>query len=168
MQDHTPVWRQRAVRAAFILLASLTVQAAAQPDSSCTWDRCALRLHRGFLGARLVRGLGGEQVAGLGLFPSAVPLFAERSDSAAIRYDAFRSKQTVGSGLVIAGLAALFAGAAVLSADHAEVGGALALAGFGLSLGGGIVASAGQNDLARAVWWYNRTFANEEPPSPAR
>jgi hypothetical protein len=157
---------RRRLLAVSILLVAPTVPVAAQPDSACTWDRCALRIHQGFFGARLVRGLAGEKVAGLGAFPSALPLLAERSDSAAIRYDAFRSKQTGGSVLALLGAAVGVAGLAVLYNDQEGTGTGLMIGGLALTAAGAIVASLGRNDLYRAVWWYNRTFATDHPPEP--
>jgi hypothetical protein len=141
-----------------IVVAILSSPLVAQDDSTCTWDRCALRVHRNFFGARLVRGIDGEKVAGLGVFPGALPLLAERSDSAAIHYDAFRSKQTGGSAALFVGLAAFLVGNVVAYNDSESAGGAIAVGGLAVSLIGGAVVISGQNELQKAIWWYNRTF----------
>jgi hypothetical protein len=52
--------------------------------------------------------------------------------------------------------------------DSQEAGSALSLAGVALTTAGAIVISTGQNDLSRAVWWYNRTLATNEPPPGQR
>lgn len=69
----------------------------AQTDSACTWDTCALRLHRSLFGWRIVRGLEGEKVAGLGWFVGDLPLLAERSDTAATLFRSYRGKQNSGT-----------------------------------------------------------------------
>jgi hypothetical protein len=90
-----------------------------------------------------------------------VPLFAERSDTAARYYAGFRRRHTTGVLLGLAGTIALTAGLFAFDSDR-DVGLALVIGGGLLGIGGGIQATRARDQLSQAVWWYNRTFA----PSP--
>ena len=155
-----------------LFLALVTVsapeRATAQADSACTWDRCALREHRTFFGSRLVQGSDDEKVAGIGWFAPALPFLAERSDSAASYYAAFRGKQNRGTGMLLAGFGALVVGAFVAAENDNAVGPVLLISGFTLSFAGIFSVVSGQNDLSRAVWWYNRTLPRGDLPSNRR
>jgi hypothetical protein len=150
------------------LAATLTGPALAQQDSACTWDRCALRVHRNFLGARLVRGIHEEKVAGIAWFPRPLPFLAERSDSAATHYNTFRSRQRNGTAVLLVGLAAVVASSAIVAGGDDGAGLAVGVGGFTLMLAGGALVASGQNHLSRAVWWYNRSFAEDVPPPDER
>jgi hypothetical protein len=150
---------------AYLLLGVLTASATlarptlAQEDSACTWDRCALRVqHRTFGGPRLVRGSDGVKVAGLGWFPPALPFLAQRSDSAAVHYDAFRARHTAGNVLVLVAMGAFIAGYAIARDGNDGAGAAVLIGGLTVGLVGVAVTASGQNELSRAVWWYNRSL----------
>ncbi len=130
----------------------------AQSRSTCTWDTCALRVHSAFLGGRLVRGVEDEKVAGVGWFAPTLALFEERSDTAATYYRSFRSKQNSGMALSLIALGAITAGVIAAGAGEEGLGVGLTLGGLAFGALGGIRMSSGQNDLHRAVWWYNRTL----------
>jgi hypothetical protein len=156
----------------YLLLGVLTASAPlprtafAQEDSTCTWDRCALRVqYRPFGTPRLVRGRDDVKVAGLGWFPRALPLLAQRSDSAAVHYNAFRARHTSGTLLFLVGLGALFAGSALVADGNEGAGAAVFIGGFAVGLVGVTITASAQDELSRAVWWYNRTLvAAGSPP----
>jgi hypothetical protein len=160
-------------RAAYLLLGALTASTTlarptlAQQDSACTWDRCALRVqHRLFGGPRLVRGINGVKVAGLGWFPPALPFLAQGSDSAAVHYSAFRARHTSGTVLLLVALGAFFAGSAIAADGDDGTGAAVIIGGFTVGLVGAAVTASGQNELSRAVWWYNRSLVAGLPSNP--
>lgn len=155
-----------------LLVLMLGLAAAARPGrgqaDGCTYDRCALRVHRGFWGPRLVRGLEGDKVAGLGLLAPRLTLFAERSDSAARYYELFRKSNNQGAALMLAG-ALVFVGVTVSAGPRWDQpvttaqGVGLAV-GLGLLVAGGIRILPAHNRLSKAVWWYNRTLAGSGGP----
>ncbi len=144
----------------FVLLGGARLGAA--QANGCTYDTCALRLHQGFWGPRIVRGVTGEKVAGYGLFAPRLSLFAERSDSAGRYYELFRKSHNQGSGLALAGTV-IFAGFALRGAlepnrNLSTVEGVGLTVGTGLLLAGVIRLLPAHNRLSKAIWWYNRTL----------
>jgi hypothetical protein len=139
------------------ILAVMGTPLAAQVAPQCTYDRCALMVKEGWLGRRLVQGSDETHVAQLAFFPRPLPLFAERSDSAAIRYDAFRRKQISSTSAMLLGVVA-FAGAAIAAGDSDAATTGLLLLGLGSWTFGIVRSVSASNDLARAVWLYNRGF----------
>ena len=131
---------------------------AAQAPEACAYDACALRLRHSFLSVQLVQGQDERPVASLGWFAPAVPLFAERSDTAARYYASFRRRQTSGTLLSLAGVAALTAGLLACDSDD-DVAIGLTIGGGLLNLGGGIQLARAREPLSQAIWWYNRTLA---------
>lgn len=158
---------QRALAVLILGLAVATRPGTAQEDP-CTYDTCALRLHRGFLSARIVRGMEGEKVAGLGMFAPRLTLFAERSDSAARYYELFRRSTNQGNGLVLAGTAVFLVFAFSNGFDWNQqvttAQGVGMTVGAGLMLAGSIRILPSYNRLSKAIWWYNRTFAGGGAP----
>lgn len=145
----------RALILAASLIALAVTPASGQEPAACTYDDCALMLKSGFLGTRLVRGTAETPIASLILFAPRLHFMGGRSDSAGRFYASFRSKRNSGTWLTFAG-AALFAGALIVDGESEELAIGLAVTGFGSLMFGAIRAWSGQNDLARAVWWYNR------------
>jgi hypothetical protein len=164
MTQSRAVWFAGAFTAALAVGATPASRAVAQQDTACTWDRCALRLQQGLLGPRLVRGLEGTKVVGVGLFPPRLPLFGQRSDSAGVHYLAFRSRQSGASTLLLVALGAMVAGNVIAADGHEDTGLGFVVAGFVLSLAGAGLGASAQNELSRAVWWYNRSLAMPDPP----
>ena len=99
-------------------------------------------------------------MASLGWFAPALPLFAERSDSAARYYAAFRHRQRSGTALSVSGLALGIVAALVHNSDD-DLATGLAIGGGILFVGGTVQVGRAQEPLSRAVWWYNRTLAAE-------
>jgi hypothetical protein len=145
------------VSLAFLLLCVYPPTSAAQTPEGCTYDSCALRLRYGLFRTHLVQGRAEQQLASLGLFPPAVPLFAERSDTAARYYASFRRRHTSGAILGLAGAIAVTAGLLAYDSDN-DLGVTLVIGGGLLGIGGGIQATRGRDQLSQAVWWYNRTL----------
>jgi hypothetical protein len=164
MNWHRCGWPAHALLTAALLIFVTSTPVSAQQESQCTWDRCALRVQRNFFGARLVRGIDGEKVMGLGLFPRALPFLAERSDSAAVHYDAFRSRQSSGTVMALLAVAAFIAGGVAYEHGNEGTGTGIMLGSLTLGVVGGAVLASGQNHLSQAVWWYNRSFAEPEQP----
>jgi hypothetical protein len=133
--------------------------ALAQTATPCSYDACALRLRHTFWKTQIVQGQKDSPVASVGLFPPAVPLFAERSDSAARYYASFRRRATSSAVLGLAGLAAITVGLLVEGDDH-DAGLVLVIGGGLLGTVGGILRTGAQERLSRAVWWYNRSLAS--------
>ncbi|MDT8368560.1 MAG: hypothetical protein RQ745_05095 [Longimicrobiales bacterium] len=131
-------------------------------NDSCTWEACALRVEDRFFGApRILQGAEGRRVATTGgLFPPRLPLFAERSDTAAVLYARSRVAQRRSSILdLIGGIVILVAGSvAADDGDFDEATGVTFLAGIGLTTGGSFFESRGRDYLSQAVWWYNGTL----------
>lgn len=147
-----------AVRVAVLLFCVPSATATAQSPEDCSYTACALRLRYSLFSIRLVRGQDQQRVASLGLFPSSVPLFAERSDTAARYYASFRRRHTSGVLLSLAGTIAMTAGFLAYDSNH-DLGVALVIGGGLLGIGGGIEATRAREQLSQAVWWYNRTLA---------
>ncbi len=139
-----------------LMLAVCPPVATAQAGQDCTYASCALRIRHSLFSTQLVQGQAERRVASLGLFPPEVPLFAERSDTSARHYAAFRRRHTTGALLALAGSVALAAGVFV---DDSDVGLILVAGGGLLGITGGIQATRAQDRLSQAIWWYNRTLA---------
>jgi len=150
-----------------LALVALTPRGMAQSDD-CTYDRCALRIHRGFWGPRLVRGMDEDKVAGLGMFAPRLALFAQRSDSAARYYELFRKSHNQGSALALAGAIVFTAFTLSHGPDWNQqvttAQGVGMSVGAGLMLAGAIRLAPSHNRLSKAVWWYNRTLAGSSGP----
>ena len=142
-----------------VLLAVLIIASAArleaQTTSGCTYDRCALKLKRGFLSRRLVAGMQEEQVASVYFLAPSLERFAERSDSAAYYYVRFRSRQNSSTWLALGSVAA-FTAAMIINDSNEPVAGTLLVLGVGGLTVGLVRGISAPNDLSRAIWWYNR------------
>lgn len=143
------------------LVAALAVlprtEATGQALPPCPWDRCALREHYGLFSYRLVEGRQERRVASLGFLVGDVPLFGERSDSAASYFASFRNRVNSGNlmGLVSA---ALFLTAALTWDDNEDLAVGLTAGGLAVGIGGTIQVARARNQLSRAVWHYNATL----------
>jgi hypothetical protein len=130
---------------------------ALRAQEACTWDSCALRVNYGLFSTRVVRGIRGESVARLTLFPTTIPPLATAGDSARLHYDAFRNRQGVAATFTLLALAtsvAFFATWDIWESDG-RVAGFLG-ASLAFTLIGGISANHARNSLNRAIWHYNR------------
>ena len=131
----------------------------AQTPPACSYDACALRLRYSFFKTQLVQGREARPVASIGMFAPGVPLFAERSDTAARYYTNFRRKHTSSALLGLGSLVLVTVGAVVYDNDH-DASLALVIGGGLLGIGGVIQRTRADEQLSRAVWWYNRTVAS--------
>lgn len=148
---------------AAMVLCAWPAAAPAQTPDPCTYDACALRVRYRLFGGQIVRGREDDRVASLGWLAPSVPLFAERSDTAAWYYASFRRRQHVGAALGFAGLVA--SAAALLVRDsNDDLAAGLGIGGSVLFIGGGIQLGRANERLSRAVWWYNRAL---EPTAAA-
>lgn len=157
-------------RTSMMLVLALMVLARASMAQvkECTYDTCALRVQRAFLGPRMVRGVTGEKVAGFGMFAPRLSFFAERSDSAARYYELFRRSNNQGNALVLAGTIVFWAFAFSNGLDWnrqvTTAQGVGMAVGAGLTLAGAIRLLPSHNRLSKAIWWYNRTLAGSSGP----
>lgn len=138
-----------------LLAAAAILPLAAQDSSSCSYDWCALRVRSSFWGASLARGIADERVARIGVFAPHLPLFAQRGDSAAKYYAAFRSRHNTGSTLALVG-SALLLGSAIAIGSDSDVAGGLLVASIPITLIGAAFHGSANERLSRAVWWHNR------------
>lgn len=145
------------VQLVLLLLGVCPPASMAQTPESCTYASCALRLRHSLFSMQLVQGEDQHRVASLGLFPPAVSLFADRSDTAAQYYASFRRRHTGGVLLSLAGTIAMAAGLVAYD-NNDDLGVALVVGGGLLGIGGGIQATRAREQLSQAVWWYNRTL----------
>ena len=146
------------------LLVTLSAVAVAQED--CDWDTCALMIKSGGFSPGLVAGVEETKVEGMGMFPSRdlIDFFAERSEPAAAHFRTYRSRQATGSGMFWGGLVVLIAGAAVAAETESGAGAIVGLGGLAVSFTGAAVMGTAPDHLSRAVWDYNRTFAEGDLP----
>lgn len=132
-------------------------------DSLCTYDTCALRVESGLFSTRLVRGVEGVPVSGLGLFRSSLSEVvggSERALEHARVYDRTRTPAALtalGAGLLL-GL-----GLATAQDDQVSDGVSLGmtLGGLGLTVVSIQLGTRSQRAFSRALWWYNRDLPRE-------
>lgn len=142
----------------------LTASASAQPvavDSSCSFTACALRIESGVFSSHVVRGpIGAEQtVSRLGFFGGGVA-DAVADSPAALAY-AERSQAHYRNGLLMS-LAASVLYVVALTPDGSVSDGVrigATLTALGLGVGSGLVLSDAHRSRERAIWEYNRSFA---------
>src|SRR5436189_764466 len=99
-------------RAVLISLATAVVVGstlAAAQDSSCTYDRCALRLQHRLWSLRLVAGANATSVARLGMFATRIEPFSRSGDSVRVHYEAFRKNRNRAGAFTLIGVATLVA-----------------------------------------------------------
>jgi hypothetical protein len=160
----------RPVRILAVLLAAgasalaatpLHAQRALQPPlATCSYDECALRVEPGgFFGApTVVRGAGGDRVAGFGRLGPDLTRIVAGADSATAHARVFRPRQRR------AGVAGLLAGActatavALDAASDANDPAPFTIAAGVLGVYAGFEARRAARELARAVWWYNQAI----------
>ena len=130
----------------------------AQKPPSCSYDRCALRVKSSFFGTSIVQGRQEDHLASITFFAPGLPQLAERSDSAAALYAAFRGRQNRGTVLTLVGLVSVIVGAAVAGSDQDWGMWAIVPGGI-LTLAGVQQWNSGRDRLSRAVWEYNRTLS---------
>jgi len=145
------------LRIALGLLCVRAPVSAAQTPEPCTYNTCALRLRHGLFSVQLVQGRDQRPVSSVGWFPPALPLFAERSDTAAQYYASFRRRHASGTVLSLAGAVALAAGLIAYDSDN-DLGLGLFIGSALLGIGGAVQTVRAREQLSRAVWWYNRTL----------
>ena len=133
---------------------------AAQADPSCTYDACALRIESTFFGGQyLARGVAGARVAPIAPFSTSVTRALAGVDSAMVYAATYDAKFRWGTSMAIGG-SAIGAVTWVLKGDDFSEGDiAFTITGWGIALVGGWLVTSGMRDLSRALWWYNRQFA---------
>ena len=156
--------RPRFIPAAVLLLLPLAMRPgglAAQTDPSCTYDACALRIESTFFGGQyLARGVAGARVAPIAPFNTAVARAFTGSDSAMVYAATFDTKYRWGTGMAFAGSVIGTIPILLKGDDYSDVDIAFTITGYGIALVGGWLVTSGWRDLNRAVWWYNRQFAD--------
>ena len=140
--------------------------AAAQNRGECTFDTCALRVQHRFSGPpRVVRGLGAEPVATLGLFGNSLAEVVAMSDSA-VTYARAGNRQ--GRAATVWGIVGLVGvTAAVLDytgsfrdwRDPSAVMYVSLGVGFSAAMIAGWQRTRSLDSVEMAIWWYNRDLA---------
>ena len=137
------------------MLALLVTAQSASAQDACTYDECALKVTRGFLGTSILKGTEEERVARIILLAPHLDLFAQRSDSAGLYYEAFRGQQNRSTWFLIGGAAAFLTGP-LLARENETAGIAITVTGIGALVVAVVESISASNKLTRAVWWYNR------------
>jgi hypothetical protein len=136
--------------------------AVTRADSSCTYDRCALRLESGWWNRKIVRGGPGEQVARLGLFGDRV-LAVVRGDSATYYARSYEGSSARGAAAFTIGSVLLLTPLSRHTPpDHSPREVTVMVSGFILQLVGAHYFHRAERSLSRALWWHNRELAT--PP----
>ena len=143
----------------FLLAAVLSGQ-----DTTCTYDRCALRIQYRASGVRLVQGANAVSLAKIGFYPPRINLLALADDSTRVHYEAFREHHTRSATFGLVSFATLAAATALQygwdtdAAQGTAIG--LLVASFGFSLGASSQGRKSRDELSRTIWFYNRRFAD--------
>ncbi|MBI2074165.1 MAG: hypothetical protein HYW06_10815 [Gemmatimonadetes bacterium] len=141
------------------LLGTVVRSPLAAQDSTCSYDKCALALHRSFWSQYLVRGDSAIRVARIGFRAPTLAEFAAREDSAGVYVQRFRAHHTSGNWLLLVGALTAAAGELVVYQSREDVlGSGIMVVGLGVMITGGERARRGNNALQRAIWFYNRTL----------
>jgi hypothetical protein len=151
--------------AAFVasLLGAQATTLVAQ-DSTCTYDRCALRLQHGFGYTRVVEGSANAPVASLGLFARRVDALALSPDSTVrVYYGEFRRAGDRSTLFTATAVAAAVAALIVYRSDthsgeNLGVSAGLALTSLGLALVERRFRSRSEDCLQSAIWHYNKNL----------
>lgn len=144
------------------LFATAAHSPLAAQDSTCSYDRCALALHRSFWSQYLVRGDSAVPVARIGFRAPTLAEFAARQDSAGIYTRRFRGYHTSGNWLLLLGALTAAAGEIVVSESREDVlGSGIFVVGLGVMITGAERTRRGRNALQRAIWFYNRTLPRQ-------
>lgn len=134
-------------------VSSANAQERAVPDSTCTYDTCALRLEPW---GQIVRGREGIPVARLGLMgPDLVPLV--QGSPEAVRYAHQFNRAYGRSQVAMLGAAGLLVVGRLPQVSVGVSVGA-SLVGLGLSIYSIPLGPRWQRGLSRAMWEYNRTL----------
>ncbi|HWP38282.1 MAG TPA: hypothetical protein VNL18_12095 [Gemmatimonadales bacterium] len=142
-----------------ILLGAVARRPLAAQDSTCSYDRCALALHRTFWSQYLVRGDSAVRVARIGFRAPNLAEFAAREDSAGTYIRRFQSYHTSGNWLSLLGSLTAAAGQILVYESREDaVGSVMMLVGVGVMITGTERSRRGRNALQRAIWYYNRTL----------
>jgi hypothetical protein len=131
---------------------------SAQDPPPCTYETCALRVKYGVLGTSIVQGAQEDHLASVAFFPPTLPQLAERSDSAAIFYSAFRARQNRGMVLTFIGLIGIAVGGALVDTND-DSSWLAVMPGLAVTFAGVQQLNSGRERLSRAVWEYNRTLS---------
>ena len=151
-------------RAVLISLATAVVVGstlAAAQDSTCTYDRCALRLQHRLWSLRLVAGANDTPVARLGMFAPRIAPLSGAGDSVRSHYEAFRSSQNRASAFALVGIVTIFASGVVYGANRYQNDGValgLAVAALPFAIVGAVNELKARDHLAQAIWLYNRAL----------
>ena len=147
-----------------LLSATLLLIAApvAAQSTDCTYDTCALRV-RGATFLRppyIVRGTSDTEVLMLAPFgASTAPIF-QHSDSAFVHALEYDRLQPVASVLNLVGPAILVVAPFLTNwREHPIASLTLMAGGFGMTLYGTHLQNVANDELGRAIWYYNRRFS---------
>lgn len=163
--------RLHAVAVAGLLLLGSASAAAAQQRPEyrpfpevCTFDECSLRIQAPSLRTprMLVRGTENVPVVPLGLLEPAIAPFVQLSDSAVAQAEIYDLLSDRGSIVTIAGTVVAFAAPIIFRGAMQKIG--FTAVGIGLTVYGGTLTNRADDNLSRAIWWYNRELAARAPP----
>jgi hypothetical protein len=149
------------MRTAVVFALALAAFAPAAQAQNCSYAECALRVRSaGFTSpAAIVQGQQDTALITLQWFgPRVAPVF-QQSDSAyyhALRYDSYSRRATV---LNIAGPLAFIIGSFFTDWGEKPVRSSLMMGtALGITIYGGHLTNVSNDELSRAVWWYNRAL----------
>ncbi len=147
--------------AAGVVVAALLSPGQAVAQDECTYLGCALRLERGFLRNSLLQGATGNRIANVGFLAPRLDMFAERSDSAAYYYQAFRTAHNQSFWLSTSGGLLMVATIIIEEIDRtqSELTWGIGIPGIALLFTGIIRGFGSGNKLSKAIWWYNSTLS---------
>ena len=150
---------------ALLLCAFLCTVAAplAAQGNPCTYDTCALRMRGAgfFKPGYIVRGEAQQEIMMLAPFGTPTAPIFQASDSAFIAALEYDRLQPVASVLNLAGPALLVLGPFLTNWRERPIASfALMAGGFGMSVYGTYLTNAANDELSRAIWYYNRDVAS--------
>ena len=151
----------------WLVIAKVSDAQSSTPDSGCTYDRCAVWLD----GTSLRQGSASTVVLRDSFLRSMrLAAFVGGSDSATVWATRFESRASTGNTMSTIGLAAILVGfgtqylrvrnrAPGVIDDANALEASLVFGGAAAFIGGTFVRSAAERQRGRAIWWYNRRFA---------
>ena len=147
-----------------LLAALLSAGALRAQDTSCTYDRCALRLKTGFWSTTIVQGALETPIGSVSLFAPSVPLLAQSRDSMVRQLFArYQQRSRLGTALGVGAtglfIASFFAWDSDPSSQGDEAAIGMLLGSAVLAIPAAVLARSASNELQKAVWHFNGAFA---------
>ncbi len=138
------------------------VGAASAQDSTCTYDRCALRIRYRPFASQIVQGEGALPVARMGLFSVRIMPLEAAGGPVQAHYQQSRASQDLAALLGILGGAALLGSTYAWTPFDESPNGTwipLLVVGGGLMFARTLELARSRDALQQAIWHYNRGLA---------